>query len=163
MRDRVSLETVSVSLPFGIGSMSWKVNTTQQKAAWSLYVELVTRIAVQPLEVDQGLVREAMNSLYSLFGTTREVLKAAGPDVGAARDSVGGIAIAVLNNGLRPFLAKWHPLLQAWEARRPVGVSPREHEQGWSEEPKLRSELEALRGGLEEYAKALAKIAGVEE
>jgi hypothetical protein len=104
-----------------------------------------------------------MNSLYSLFGTTREVLKAADPDVGASRDSVGGIAIAVLNNGLRPFLAKWHPLLQAWEARRPVGVSPKEHEQSWSEEPKLRSELEALRGGLEDYAKALAKIAGVEE
>jgi len=67
-------------------------------------------------------------------GTTREVLKAAGPDVGASRDSVGGIAIAyggryaiaVLNNGLRPFLAKWHPLLQAWEARRPLGVSPKE-------------------------------------
>lgn len=163
MRDRVSLETVSVSLPFGLGSMAWKVDTTQKKAAWSLYVELVTRIAVQSLEVDQGLVREAMNSLYSLFGTTREVLKAAGPDVGASRDSVGGIAIAVLNNGLRPFLAKWHPLLQAWEARRPVGVSPKEHEQSWSEEPKLRSELEVLRGGLEDYAKALAVIAGVEE
>lgn len=44
MRDRVSLETVSVSLPFGIGSMSWKVDTTQKKAAWSLYVELVTHI-----------------------------------------------------------------------------------------------------------------------
>lgn len=93
-KHRVSLETVSVSLPFGIGSMSGKVDTTQKKAAWSLYVELVTRIAVQPLEVDQGLVREAMNSLYSLFGTTREVLKAARPDVGAYRDSVGGIAIA---------------------------------------------------------------------
>jgi hypothetical protein len=163
MRDRISLKKVSVSLPFGIGSMSWEVDLTERKAAWSLYVELVTRIAVQPLEVDQGLVREAMNSLYSLFGTTREVLKAAGPDVGASRDSVGGIAIAVLNNGLRPFLAKWHPLLQAWEARRPLGVSPKEHEQSWSEEPKLRSELEALRAGLEDYAKALAKIAGVEE
>ena len=55
----------------------------------------MTRIAVQPLSVDQGLVREAMNSLYSLFGRTREVLKAAGPNVGASRDSVGGIAIAV--------------------------------------------------------------------
>ncbi|PHM06385.1 hypothetical protein CK516_33955 [Nostoc sp. 'Peltigera malacea cyanobiont' DB3992] len=58
-------------------------------------MELVTRIAVKPLEVDQGLVREAMNSLYSLFGTTHEVLKATGPDVGAFRDSVGRIAIAV--------------------------------------------------------------------
>ncbi|WP_373525738.1 hypothetical protein [Nostoc sp.] len=163
MRDRVSLETVSVSLPFGIGSMSWKVDITERKAAWSLYVELVTRIAVQSLEVDQGLVREALNSLYSLFGITREVLKVAGPNVGGSRNSVGGIAIAVLNNGLRPFLAKWHPLLQAWEAKRPLGLSPKEHEQNWSEEPKLRSELEALRNGLEKYAKALAVIAGVEE
>ncbi|MBU7585331.1 MAG: hypothetical protein KAF91_20990 [Nostoc sp. TH1S01] len=163
MRDRVSLETVSLSLPFGIGSMSWKVNTTEKRAAWSLYVELVTRIAVQPLQMEQGLVREAMNSLYSLFGTTREILKAAGPDVGASRDSVGGIAIAVLNNGLRPFLSKWHPLLQAWEARRPVGVSPKEHEQSWSEEAVARLELEALRVGLEQYAQALATIAGVEE
>ncbi|PHM06384.1 hypothetical protein CK516_33950 [Nostoc sp. 'Peltigera malacea cyanobiont' DB3992] len=32
-RHRVSLETVSVSLPFGIGSMSWKVDTTQKKTA----------------------------------------------------------------------------------------------------------------------------------
>jgi hypothetical protein len=83
--------------------------------------------------------------------------------VGASKNSVGGIAIAVLNNGLRPFLAKWHPLLQAWEARRPVGVSPKEHEVIWSEEATLRSELAALRSGLEEYANDLAVIAGVEE
>jgi hypothetical protein len=57
-------------------------------------------------------MREAMNSLYSLFGSTREILRKAGPTVGASHDSVGGIAIAVLNKGLRPFLSKWHPLLQ---------------------------------------------------
>jgi hypothetical protein len=74
MRDRVSLETVSLSLPFGIGSMSWKVNTTEKKAAWSLYVELVTRISVQPLALDQGLVREAMNSLYIDIISTPVVL-----------------------------------------------------------------------------------------
>ncbi|MCC5623235.1 hypothetical protein [Nostoc sp. CHAB 5715] len=44
MRDRVSLETVSVSLPFGIGSMVWKVDTTQRKAAWSLYCKLVLSV-----------------------------------------------------------------------------------------------------------------------
>lgn len=64
-------------------------------------IELVTRVAVQSLSVDQGSIREAMNSLYSLFGSTREILRKAGPKVGASRDSVGGIAIAVLNNGLR--------------------------------------------------------------
>ena len=94
-QDPAKLKKVSISLPFGIGAAEWEADTTERKAAWSLYVELVTRVAVQSLEVDQGLVREALNSLYSLFGTTREVLKAAGPDVGASKNSVGGIAIAV--------------------------------------------------------------------
>ncbi len=154
---------VSLSLPFGIGAVEWEVDQTQSRAAWSLYVELVTRIAVEPLQADEGLVREALNSLYSLFGTTREILKAAGPDVGIALNSVGGIAIAVLNRGLRPFLAKWHPLLQAWEAKCPPHLSPKEHEQQWSEERKLRDELEQLRQDLKQYADALAEIAGVQE
>ena len=112
--DPATLTEVSVSLPFGIGSAKWQVDQTERNAAWSLYVELITRIAVQPLENDKGLIREALNSLYSIFSTTREVLREAGPCVGASRQSVGGIAIAVLNYGLRPFLTKWHPLLQEW-------------------------------------------------
>lgn len=99
------LTKVSVNLPFGIGGTEWEPDNTERKAAWSLLVELVTRVTIQPLETDQGLLREALTSLYSLFATTREILKQAGPDVGASRQSVGGIAIIVLNRGLRPFLA----------------------------------------------------------
>jgi len=159
--DPAVLKKVSVSLPFGIGSAEWESDDTERRAAWSLYVELVTRIAVQSLEIDEGLLREALNSLYSLFGTTRQVLKDAGPDVGASHNSVGGIAIAVLNRGLRPFLAKWHPRLQAWEVKRPVDRSAKEHELLWSEEAELRNALVALRQDLERYAFALAEIAGV--
>lgn len=160
--DPAKLRKVSVSLPFGIGSAEWEADLAERRAAWSLYVELVTRIAVQPLESDQGLLREALTSFYNLFGVTRQVLKEAGPDVGASCDSVGGIAIAVLNKGLRPFLAKWHSLLQTWEGQRPPHQSPREHEQNWSEESKLREELEKLRSDLNQYANALAEIVGLE-
>ncbi len=159
--DPAVLKKVSVSLPFGIGSAEWQADSTERRAAWSLYVELVTRIAVQPLEIDEGLLREALSSLSSLFETTREILKEAGPDVGASRQSVGGIAIAVLNLGLRPFLSKWHPRLQAWEAKRPSECSPKEHERQWSEELELRNALASLRQDLEQYALALAEIAGV--
>lgn len=162
-RDPAVLKKVSVSLPFGIGSAEWESDPTERRAAWSLYIELVTRIAVQSLEIDQGLLRETLTSLYSLFGTTREILKEAGPGVGVSLKSVGGIAITVLNNGLRPFLVKWHPLLQAWEVKRPDELSPKEHEKNWSEEPKLRDELAKLRNELEQYANALAQIAGVEK
>jgi hypothetical protein len=156
------LKKVAVSLPFGLGSAEWETDSTQRNAAWALYVELVTRVAVQELAEDAGLVREAMNSLYTLFGTTREILRSAGPDVGASRESVGGLAIAVLNQGLRPFLTKWHPLLQIWEAQRPGDRSPKEHEQLWKQEPALRQDLSRLREELEIYAQALAKVAGVD-
>ena len=152
---------VSFNLPFGIGGVEWEPDATEREAAWSLYIELVTRIAVQQLEVDKGLVREALTSLYTLFGSTREILKTAGPKVGIRPDSVGGIAIAVLNNGLRPFLSEWHPKLQVWESQRPTDHSPEEHEKSWVEEKKLREELEELRKELAKYADALAEIAGV--
>jgi hypothetical protein len=155
------LKKVSVKLPFGIGGAEWEADITERKAAWSLYVELITRIAIQDLETDQGLLRESLNSLHSLFGVTRQILKEAGPDVGATSQSVGGIAIIVLNRGLRPFLSKWHPMLQAWEAQRSINVSPKDHEKNWAEEPHLRIELQALNEDLEQYAFALAEIANV--
>ncbi|MGF1459352.1 MAG: hypothetical protein ACFBSG_10035 [Leptolyngbyaceae cyanobacterium] len=158
------LKSVTVNLPFiNIASATWEADPTEQNAAWELYVELVTRIAVQSLDTEQGTVREALNSLYSLFGSTREILRQAGPRVGASQKSVGGIAIAVLNQALRPFLSKWHPLLQAWEAHKDRSVSPQEHEKTWEHEPAVRAELEELRKELEAYAHALATISGVQE
>jgi len=159
----IALKKVTLSLPFGIGGVEFKPDSTERDAAWELYVELVTRVAVQSLNPQEGLVREAMNSLYSLFGSTREILRKAGPSVGASHDSVGGIAIAVLNNGLRPFLSKWHPLLQEWEEKKPNGTSPQVHEKAWDKEMVVRGELDALRSGLEKYAEALGAIAGVSE
>lgn len=160
-KDPAILKHVTVSLPFGIGSASQEADPTERHAAWELYVELVTRIAVQPMSEDLGILREAMNSLHGLFGSTREILRKAGPKVGASHDSVGGIAIAVLNNGLRPFLSKWHPLLQDWEVKRLSKVSIQAHERNWELEPILRKELDVLRTGLEQYAYAPGEIAGV--
>lgn len=161
-KNPATLKKVSVSLPFGIGTVEWEVDPIESRVAWLLYVELVTRTAIQPLKSDQGLLRETLNSLYSLFGTTRQILKEAGPIVGVSPKSVGGIAIAVLNNGLRPFLSKWHPALKEWEAQRPSTRSSKQHEKDWSEEPQLRSELELLIKDLQKYAEALAQIAGIQ-
>ncbi|WP_370135611.1 hypothetical protein [Streptacidiphilus sp. EB103A] len=60
---------------------TWEPNDAERRAAWELYVELVTRVSVVPLGTDEGLLREALSSLYSLFGTTREVLRRHGPEV----------------------------------------------------------------------------------
>ena len=156
------LSKVKIGLPWGIGEVEFEPNDAQRTAAWKLYVELMTRISIQPLGESEGFLREALSSLHQLFGVTRDILKEAGPDVGAAKNSVGGIAMIVLNNALRPVLSKWHPLLEDWENKRAAGVSQIAHERDWPDGKQLRVQLDALRGELSKYADGLAQIAGVD-
>jgi hypothetical protein len=77
---------VSLSLPFNLGSSEWEPDDAERRAAWSLYVELVAHIAVEPLEGDEGLLREMLSSLHSPFAMTREIVHEARPRVGASRE-----------------------------------------------------------------------------
>lgn len=161
-RGKAKLSEVSVSLPFQIGKVKWIPDQREVEAAWSLYVELVTRVAVQELPRDEGLVREALTSLHALFAETRSILRTAGPGVGAKMPSIGGLAIGVLNKGLRPFLTKWHPELLHWEACREPDASPRQHERAFPRMDELREELATLQSELKRYAVALSRVAGVD-
>jgi hypothetical protein len=160
-------KSVQVGLDLKVVKISgtWEPNDTERRAAWELYVELLTRVAVVPLREDQGLVREALSSLYSLFGTTREVLRRAGPEVAepkpAGQYNLAFLAVAMLNFALRPVLGSWHPVLEEWEASRPQGRSRREHEQAWPQIGALRAELESTRQQLTYYAALLAAACGV--
>jgi hypothetical protein len=158
---------VKLSLPFGLGSISgtWKPDEAERKAAWEMYVELITRVSVVELKPDEGLLREALSSLYTLFGTTRQILRTHGPDVAKVKNdkalSFGYLAVNILNYALRPLLAKWHPLLLDYEAHRPKGRSPLEHERTWDRYEELRAELKKVQDTLFEYANILAQVAGV--
>ncbi len=150
----------SLSLPFGIGKLDLEPNEVEQRSAWTLYVELMTRVAIQPLDKDSGLLRDALNSLYTLFKLTRNVLCTAGPEVANGPQSLGPVAIEVLNKGLRPFMAKWHPRLLVYEAACPEDVNLVDHERHWEDYGEMRQELEDLQNRMREYADMLAKIAG---
>jgi hypothetical protein len=72
------------------------------------------------------------------------------------------LAFYVLNDGLRPLLAKWHPLLAGYEPRPPEDRSVVEHELAWDRADELREALERLRLSLLDYANLLAEVAAVE-
>lgn len=157
---------IKIGLPW-IGDLEgeWQPDENEVKAAWELYVELVTRISIVELKPGEGLLREALSSLYSLFGSTRDILRKYGPSVGKPKGdstlSFGVLSVAVLNSVLRPVLAKWHPILQDYESTRPGGVSPLEHEKKWEKAQELRDILNEVRSKLSEYADILAQVAGV--
>jgi hypothetical protein len=166
MPDLKSIE-VSLNLPWGLGGVkgTWAPDEHERDAAWEMYVELITRVAVEELGPGEGLLREALTSLYSLFQTTRGILREHGPSVARAKGggdySFGQLAVIILNEVLRPLLAKWHPLLSDWESRRPSDVSQLEHERRWPENAGLREELDAIRPTLSQYAAMLADAARV--
>jgi hypothetical protein len=158
---------VSLNLPFGLGGVeqTWEPDDNERKAAWELYVELVTRIATVPLEQGTGLQREALTSLYSLFPTTRDILRRYGPAVaqpkGDGQTSFGLLAVTILNNALRPLLSVWHPRLQDYEDQRPATTTRVEWEASWGEIKSLREAIDEVRTTINQYADLLAEVAEV--
>jgi len=156
---RIKAKSLKLGLPFGLGEIEFEANEVEQRAAWSLYVELITRVAIQRRRGDSSL-REALNSLYDLFRLTRTILREAGPAVAHGPKSFGPIALKILNEGLRPFMSKWHPQLQSYEKQCPPDISPIEHERRWQERQEMQMELRDLQRQMEIYAEALAEISG---
>jgi hypothetical protein len=127
-------------------------------------VELVTRTATAALAQDEGVLREALDSLYSLFGTIRSILREQGPALGRTDDGaypVAVLAMGILTEVLRPVLSVWHPRLLDHESRRSAGLSSIEHERAWDRNAELRQALADVQARLEEYATLLAAAAGV--
>jgi hypothetical protein len=144
---------------------TWEPDQQERAASWELYVELVTRVSVVELGPAEGLLREALSSLYSLFETTRQILRKYGPEVaqpkGQSDLSFGYLAVALLNLVLRPTLAKWHPLLSEYESLRASAISTTEHEQDWSKNSELREDINKTRLMLMHYSNLLAEVAQV--
>lgn len=116
-------------------------------AAWELYIEMLTRIVTQPLPSDAGDEKTALDSVYALFGITREILRRHG----RGTIQFSKVAIPVLNQVVRPFTAKWH---------RESLAGAFDHE---SKRKEFREELAALQKDLRNYNRMLADIAEVED
>jgi len=127
--------------------MEFKPQDADKAAAWDLYIELLTRITTQPLPKEHGDEQTALNSIFSLFGLTREVLKKHGRDA----SEFSKIAIVVLNQIIRPFTAKWHKesIANAFGNREKCN--------------EFRQELEELQKLLVLYTRMLSDMAGVED
>ena len=142
---RYELETVKLNLRFA--EASFKPTDADAHAAWDLYVEMLTRIVTQPLPSTHGDERTALESVYSLFPITRDILR----HHGRKAVNFGMIAIPVLNQVVRPFTARWHREAIAGAFEDPLKCQ------------KFRDELVTLQATLRNYNRLLADLAGVED
>lgn len=116
-------------------------------AAWSLYVELLTRITTQPLKDEEGVEKTALESVHKIFQITRDILK----EYGRECIQFSKIAIPVLNQIIRPFTAKWHKALENGDLEKGECKA------------QFRIELKELRMDLRYYTSLLSELAGVED
>jgi hypothetical protein len=140
-------ELTSLKINTGFLEAEMEFNNADKKAAWELYVELLTRITTQPLDNKQGDEQTALSSVHSLFAITREVLKKYG--TGCANFTK--IAIVILNQVIRPFTAKWHKKTLECAFKKSEECS------------EFRKELQSLQEKIRKYTKLLSDIAGVED
>lgn len=136
-----------IKLNIGFAEAEFELKPDDRAAAWDLYVEMLTRIVTQPLPNEYGDENTALDSVHSLFKTTRDILKARGPHC----VQFTKVAIVVLNQIVRPFTAKWHRLSLA----KAFDDAARCKE--------FRKELAVLQKDLRNYSRALADMAQVED
>jgi len=159
----LKLRSLSLNLPFGLGGATIEISEAEARAAWALYVELSTRVAVQPLEPGQGSIREALTSLYRIFDITRQVLREAGPEIADGPNALGPLAIRIVNQGLRPFLVRWHTAFREFEVAQSATTEGQVDESAWQHRAEFDEAMERTRVELAKYAQLLGEIAGVQE
>lgn len=144
--DKWSLTKLKISA--GFLDAEFQANDQDRDAAWSMYVELLTRITTQALPAEHGDEAAALASVHSLFAITREILREPGR---RHADKFAKIAIVVLNQKVRPFTAYWHKasLVGAFD-------DPKQRK-------RFRAELTELQVVLTHYAGLLSELAGVED
>lgn len=142
-----SAKLTNIKINAKFASLEFKMNTVDKDAAWEMYVELITRILTQNLEYEDGDEKTALDSVYSLFPTTRDILKKNGREC----IQFSKIAVVVLNQVVRPFTAKWHrkELQGAFSDQSECNV--------------FRDDLQKLQINLRKYSALLARLAEVED
>lgn len=135
---------LKISVPYL--EMEWAPQDADRSAAWSLYVELLTRITTQPLPDEDGDEESALTSVHSLFGLTRDIMRREGRDC----IEFSKLAIVILNQCVRPFTAKWHRLKLEGAFNDQAQCT------------QFRKELRQLQATLVIYTGMLGELAGVE-
>jgi len=159
-RKGTKLESVTVNIPY-VGSLTFIPEESEVRAAWSLYIEISTRVPVQPIDPEYGSIREALDSVYALFGETRRILSQSGPSIAHGANSLAPLAIGFLNEGLRPFLTKWHHELQLHESKYNTAQKSKvEYEKEWPKLDEFKKAFKELKQNLEQYQSELKKLCG---
>jgi hypothetical protein len=162
---RPSLDVVRISLDLGgIGSIELKPSVEDLQVAHRIWTELVTRKAAIPIDPDHDVIHEVYDSWYALFGKLRALVG----DIPASQQrrnestrELVRIAVAVLNDGLRPHLTRWQARYRNWYAQQAellTSAAPQDVQRLFPEYDSLIADMRSVNAQLIQYAGQLQKV-----
>lgn len=163
-RRRTVAHSVSIGLPFGLGSATFDLTSKDRIAAWKLHIQLVTRKAALPFDQKDDVVADVFASLFELFQVTRDLLLELPPSNSNDQHGVAGLIIRVLNMGIRPTLTRWHADYRRWweaalQLPANAGRPPQEIQRDYPRYPDLVADLGRMNIELSKFSDQLALVA----
>jgi len=164
LRRRYASKSISVGLPFNLGSWTYDTTPSDRIVAWKVYVQLATRKAALPFDEKFGVISEVYDSLSAVFGVTRELLLELPPHEFEREAGVAPLLLRVMNDGLRPHLTQWQSGFRRWwedALKSPAneGKSPQEVQRQYVHYAELVSHLVQTNTELSKLSDELLTIA----
>jgi hypothetical protein len=161
---RARAQSMSINIPFGLGSATFDLTPKDRVAAWKLHVQLVTRKAALPFDREHDVIADVLSSLFDLFQVARELLLEMPPSDSSDQRGVAGLMVRVLNDGIRPTLTHWQADYRRWwEARlaehENVSRSPQQIQREYPQYSQLVDELTRMNMELSKFSDELALAA----
>lgn len=150
----------SATITHPLGDVTFVVARDKGQIAWQIFHEAARRILAQPLEEDEGHLREALTSIYTWIQFSGDLLRPEGPAATAkpGARSVEHLWYEMYNGHVRRFQGYWHKQLKEFET-----AHPEEPESAWPRNQECRYELRELQRHLRPYLVGLAELAAVSE
>ena len=163
LRRRLRATQVEISLPFGLGNITYEATDRDRVLAWKMYVQLKTRKAALPFDEDHDVIAYVFDSLHEVFPITRELLSEVSPHHGESQRSIADFVLRVLNDGIRPHLTRWHATYGRWwdtavEVPENKNKSLLEIQRAFPRYKELTTELKRMNDELAKYAEELLAV-----
>jgi hypothetical protein len=127
-----------LKLKLGFLEDEFSPHDPDRSTAWDIHVELLTRITTQYPPAEDCDKMAAPDSIYALFPLTRDILRRHGSGSGEFTK----LAIPVLNQIIRPFIARSHRLSLAGVSRH--NLQPEFPNRNWPTFSRTRESTHAL-------------------
>jgi len=164
----IFVQETSFEINTGLFKYNQKIKRSYQNlyVAHRIYIELITRKAAIPIDVDKDVLVEVYNSWYSMFKTIREEIKNLPGDYLVDNESTKklvDLTIEILNDGLRAHLTTYQAEFRKWydkELKKEIDsdVSPQEIQKRYSKFKELTDSMIEVNKTLEAYCDQLKKL-----